>query len=211
MGVRVRQMRIAFDIGGVLSKYPDQFRRLLHRLTERFPTFFGVDIFVITDMHDVDEVYEMLVMNGFDMIHKDNVYCADYKTHGEGCKAELLRDLEIDLFFDDFLGYMMLPSDTIRCLVIPDPHRPYWHKSWKTKDKSDFGRRVYTKPWVHGSSTAKKKSTTSTSGAAARTRAAKGRNGATRSPSKKARLQSSSSPKTKSSRATKRGSSSSRS
>lgn len=157
MGSGVRQVRVAFDIGGVLSKYPDQFRRLIDRLTDPRPTFSNVEVFVITDMHDVKEVRKMLRDNGFYRIPEQNIYCADYKKHGEGCKAELLRELKIDLFFDDFLGYMMLPGDTIRCLILPDPHKPYWHETWETKDKSDFGRRVYTKPWVHGSSTASEK------------------------------------------------------
>lgn len=204
-------MRIAFDIGGVLSKYPNQFRALISRLLERGPTFFGVDVFVITDMHDEDKVYKMLCDNGFHMIPRQNVHCADYKTHGEGCKAELLRDLEIDLFFDDFLGYMMLPGDTIRCLIIPDPHKPYWHESWQTNDKADFGRRVYTKPWAHGSFTASESPSTSTLDEEASTLVIRGRNGATRSRSKKAPSRSSSSPKKKSSRATKRGSKNSRS
>lgn len=205
-------MRVAFDIGGVLSKYPDQFRRLIERLMDPRPTFNNVEVFIITDMHDIDEVYEMLVLNGFGRIKKTNVYCADYKTHGEGCKAELLRELKIDLFFDDFLGYMMLPCDTIRCLIIPDPHKPYWHESWETKDKSDFGRRVYTKPWVHESSIVSEKNTTSISGEARPCQAAAtDRSGVIRSRTKKAPSRSSSSRKTKSSRATKRGSKSNRS
>ena len=204
-------MRIAFDIGGVLSKYPNQFRRLISRLLEPGPTFHGCDVHIITDMKDPDKVYKMLCENGFYMIPRQNVHCADYETHGEGCKAELLRDLEIDLFFDDFLGYMMLPGDTIRCLILPDPHKPYCHDDWVTKDKTDFGRRVYKKPWAHGSFTASESLSTSTLDEEASTLVVMARNGATRSPSKKARSRSSSSPKKKSSRATKRGSKNSRS
>jgi hypothetical protein len=204
-------MRIAFDIGGVISKYPNQFRTLISRLLERGPTFFGCDVFVITDMQDHDKVYKLLCDNGFYMIPRENVHCADYETYGEGCKAELLRRLEIDLFFDDFLGYMMLPGDTIRCLIMPDPHKPYCHDSWRSNDKTDFGRRVYRKPWVHGSFIVSESLSTSTLDEEASTLVLPGRSGATPSPTKKARSRSSSSQKKKSSRATKRGSKNNRS
>lgn len=134
-------MRVAFDIGGVLSKYPTKFRSLV----EQFQLG-GIEVHVITDMHDVDKIYEMLLLNGFGMIPKANVHSADYKTHGDGCKAELLRELEIDLFFDDHLPYMMLPDETIRCLVMPDPHKPYWAPEWKVPEgDQEFGRRFYKK------------------------------------------------------------------
>lgn len=136
--------RIAFDIGGVLSKYPDKFRPFIVQLLH-----VGIEVFVITDMHDVDKIYEMLVLNDFGMIPKSNVYSADYKEHGDGCKAELLRDLEIDLFFDDHLPYMMLPGDTIMSLVMPTAFKPYWSPEWKVPEGADqdFGRRFYKKGW----------------------------------------------------------------
>lgn len=135
--------RIAFDIGGVLSKYPDKFRPFVVQLLQ-----VGIEVFVITDMHDVEKIYEMLVLNDFGMIPKANVYSADYKEHGDGCKAELLRELEIDLFFDDHLPYMMLPGDTIQSLVMPTPFKPYWSPEWKVPEGDpEFGRRFYKKGW----------------------------------------------------------------
>lgn len=133
-----RPLRIAFDIGGVLSKYPDQFRVLV-KILEPF-----CEIYVITDMHKHVEVCETLKLNGFDIDPK-KVHCADYSTHGEGCKAELLRDLEIDIFVDDFIGYAAEPGGSaIRLLMMPDASKPYWHETWKTVGgEGDFGRRVY--------------------------------------------------------------------
>lgn len=143
-------MKIAFDIGGVLSKYPDQFREMLK-------DFSNSEIFVITDMHDKAEVVKMLTDNGFiktvvgfgpiGPIYEQNVYCADYKTHGDMCKAVLLKELGIDIFFDDFVGYTNWDSSLgpapIRLLVMPDPWKPYWADSWKVPVESDFGRRRY--------------------------------------------------------------------
>jgi hypothetical protein len=132
-----RRLRIAFDVGGVLSKYPDQFRALVAILAP------FCEIHVITDMHKHDEVCETLKLNGFDIDPK-NVHCADYTTHGEGCKAELLCELKIDFFVDDFIGYAAEPGGAaIRLLLMPDASKPYWHETWKTVSESDFGRRVY--------------------------------------------------------------------
>lgn len=133
--------RVAFDIGGVLSKYPDKFRAFIVQLMH-----VGVEVYVVTDMQDTDKIYELLVLNDFGMIPKTNVYSADYMKHGEGCKAELLRELEIDLFFDDFLPYVAIPDDTIRCLVMPNQYKPYEAPEWKTlPGHPEFGRAVYKK------------------------------------------------------------------
>jgi len=136
--------RIAFDIGGVISKYPDQFFDLMTKLKNS-----GCDLFIITDMHNKDEVVEMLVDNSFDkVVSKENVYCADYVKHGEMCKAVLLRDLQIDMFYDDFIGYLQWDSSfgpaPIRLLVQPDAFIPYYAKEWTCS--GDFGRRVFTSP-----------------------------------------------------------------
>lgn len=142
-------MRIAFDIGGVISKYPDQFRMLIIKLLEPTETGIKCDVFVITDMHKKDDIMTMLHDNGFDMISEDHVYCADYQKHGEFCKAVLLKELNIDLFLDDFIGYTQWDSSLgdapVRLLVAPDGFKSYWSEQWKTRDKSDFGRRVYKK------------------------------------------------------------------
>lgn len=135
-------MRIAFDIGGVLSKYPEQFRKLLGDLDGN-P---DMQLFVITDMHDKEDVIKQLNDNNIGYFSATNIHCADYAKHGELCKAVLLRDLKIDMFFDDFVGYTMWPSEfgpaPIRLLVMPDGFRPYWHKEWKCSG-GEFGRRVY--------------------------------------------------------------------
>lgn len=130
--------RVAFDIGGVLSKYPDLFRPLVACLISG-----GVEVYVITDMRDKSKVLQTLEMNGFGMIDPDRVFTADYDTHGEGCKAVLLEDLKIDMFFDDFVGYVVEPVCPVRLLVMPDASKPYWAESWKTPDQDDFGRRCF--------------------------------------------------------------------
>ena len=136
-------LKIAFDIGGVLSKYPHKFRKLIQKLQSADPgRESSVEIFVISDMHDIDHMWNMLQMNDID-IPKSHIYSADYKNLGEYCKTYLCNQLEIDIFIDDFLGYVA-EGDAIRLLVMPNVQEPYYHDDWKTDGKeADFGRRCY--------------------------------------------------------------------
>ena len=135
-------MKLAFDIGGVISKYPAEFRHLMQSLMQM-----NNEVFIITDMHDKREVMEALNMNGFGFVPEDKVFCADYTNQGEFCKAILLKELKIDALIDDFGGYVQWDSSLgpapIRLLIAPDAFKPYWHPDWKTTVNSDFGRRVY--------------------------------------------------------------------
>lgn len=131
-------MKIAIDIGGVLSKYPNEFKEVI----ESFPA----EIHIITDMHDKNYVMEMLKLNEID-IAEEYVHTADYDKYGELCKAILLKELKIDILIDDFAGYLNWDSSLgkapIRLLIMPDPYQPYWSDEWKTLDNSEFGRRKY--------------------------------------------------------------------
>ncbi len=133
-------MRISFDIGGVLSAYPQEMHTLIGALHSD-----GHEIHVITDMHDRAATLAQLEDNGFGWIPPEHVHNADYKTHGEMCKPVLLRDLGIDAHIDDFPGYLVWDSSLgpapLRLLVCPDAFRPYWHPDWKCEG-ADFGRRV---------------------------------------------------------------------
>ncbi len=136
-------LKIAFDIGGVLSKYPHQFRKLIQKLQSAAPyQKSSVEVFVISDMHDIHQMWSMLQMNDID-IPKSNIYSADYKGLGEYCKTYLCDQLEIDIFIDDFIGYVA-DGNAIRLLAMPDSRKPYYHDDWKTDgSEGDFGRRCY--------------------------------------------------------------------
>lgn len=131
-------MRVAFDIGGVLSKFPFVFRKLLEALACG-----GVEVHVISDMHDVSKMRAMLEANHI-RIAPGRIHAADYVTHGDGCKAELCKALGIDVLVDDVIGYVDVPGAPVRLLVMPDASRPYYADEWKTDgSEGDFGRRKY--------------------------------------------------------------------
>lgn len=130
---------IAFDVGGVLSKYPDVWRPLLEKLY----THNDIVVLIISDMHPREKIIQMLMMNNLHF-HWANVYSADYATHGEMCKTVLCRQLGVDIMIDDFPGYVAV-GDYVRLLVMPDPTKPYYHDAWVTDGfEGDFGRRKAT-------------------------------------------------------------------
>jgi hypothetical protein len=133
-------MRIAFDIGGVLSKYPGVFGPLLDVLHYHGNSQ-GVEVWIISDMHPEQKIIDMLELNGIAFL-KHRVRSADYQTHGEMCKAVLCKELGIDLLVDDFPGYVAA-GEHVRLLVMPNPTEPYYHDEWKTDgSEGAFGRRL---------------------------------------------------------------------
>jgi hypothetical protein len=136
-------MRFAFDIGGVISKHPHLYRRMMRDLM-----FAGNTVYVLTDMHPMEKVVATLDMND---VPRHGVLVADYDSYGEMAKDVLLREYAIDFFFDDFIGYVAGDGAPVRCLVMPDASRPYYADDWKTVDgESTFGRRTYTKAQLKG-------------------------------------------------------------
>ena len=130
-------IRIAFDVGGVLSKYK-QFRKLANTLANT-P---GFDVFVISDIHPKEEIVKQLKTNGIEDVWSTNVFSADYNKYGEACKAVLCKELKIDILIDDFIGYVA-DGDFIRLLVMPNSKLPYWSDDWKVDTESNFGRRKF--------------------------------------------------------------------
>lgn len=135
-------LRVSVDIGGVLSKYPEQFRilaRALHASPE-------VELFVITDMHDHEQSVRFVHGNGFDFIPEERILNADYTEYGEYCKAKVVEELEIDLHIDDFPGYCA-HNACINLFVCPNPTLPYYADEWITDGtEGNFGRRA-TSDW----------------------------------------------------------------
>jgi acid phosphatase class B len=138
-------VKIGFDIGGVISKYPEQFKRFFwdYFINKDYPD----RVYIITDQHPKEQVIKTLADNGFEFIFHDDIYCADYEKYGNMAKAVLIKELGLDIFIDDFDGYLQWDSSLgpqpILLKVMPDVYKPYWADSWKCED-NEFGRRKYT-------------------------------------------------------------------
>lgn len=153
-------MRVAFDVGGVLSKHPGEYRELIGCLIRG-----AHQVFIISDMEPRERLLQVLRLNHFvtdepwpagpyALVPEENVFSADYNTYGEACKAVLIEQLGIHMFFDDFIGYctpQLGDHSPIRFLVMPDHEKPYYHEAWKMPDgEPTFGRRTYSKRQMKG-------------------------------------------------------------
>lgn len=133
----MKKVRISFDIGGVLSKYPDIWRPIFNALQDS--NF--IEVYVITDMHKPEQSMKMLIDNGFILKNPNNLINSNFSKYGEVCKTINQLEHEIDVHIDDFPGYLAGGAD-IRLMVMPDVTKPYYHDTWKTDGiEGDFGRR----------------------------------------------------------------------
>jgi hypothetical protein len=131
-------LKVAFDIGGVISKYPEFFIPLIKTL-HASPDF---EVHIITDMHVRGTTLTLLEMNDLGFIPHERVHNSDYQAYGELCKSVVLQEQGIDMFYDDFPGYLT-EGCPLRLQVLADPRRPYFHDDWKTDgSEGNFGRRI---------------------------------------------------------------------
>ncbi len=130
-------LTIGIDIGGVLSKYPDEFKALIRAFDDKY-----VNIYIISDMHPVDKIKSMLNLNGLGWLCS-YAHSADFEKYGDECKAVLCRKLGVDILIDDHMAYLsMEDGPKVRLLVMPDKNRDYYHEDWKTDGtEGNFGRR----------------------------------------------------------------------
>lgn len=133
-----KSITISFDIGGVVSKYPEIFGPIIRRLQ----TDPEIQVLFLTDMHDLNQSKKILEMNGISVLPGE-IINSDFINFGEACKAIDCIKHNIDLHIDDFPGYVA-EGATVRLLVMPDIKRPYYADSWKTDgSEGDFGRRKH--------------------------------------------------------------------
>ena len=111
-------MKIAFDIGGVIGKYPETFIPMMRALEKG-----GIEVFILTDIFDRHKAIAKLSELEC-TISAERVLCADFEKHGERCKAELIKEYGIDILVDDHPGYCA-DSGCLSLFVWPDPHRPF--------------------------------------------------------------------------------------
>jgi hypothetical protein len=111
-------MKMAFDIGGVLGKYPDVFILMISALQNG-----GAEVYVITDIPVKQTAQALLNRYGYN-IAPEMILCADFQKYGERCKALLIKEYGIDVIIDDHPGYCA-DSGCVSLFVWPNPHAPY--------------------------------------------------------------------------------------
>ena len=111
-------MKLAFDIGGVLGKYPDVFLPMISALGHG-----GAEVFVITDISEKKLAQGQLNKYGYNIM-PDKILCADFEKFGDRCKSVLIKEHGIDVLVDDHPGYCA-DSGCVSLFVWPDPHIPY--------------------------------------------------------------------------------------
>ena len=126
-------MKVSFDIGGVLSKYPQVFRPFVEALQKG-----GAEVYILTDMKEHAKAMSFVQANGYS-IPSDHILCANYRAYGETCKARLIEEFGIDIHVDDFPGYCA-HTKCVSLFVWPNPEEPYYHEDFKTDDsEGEFG------------------------------------------------------------------------
>lgn len=132
-------IKMAFDIGGVLSKYPTIFRPLVTALLQSREVL----VYVLSDMKPHLKAVAFCHDNGFH-VPPERILCADYAAHGELCKAVVCEEKGIDILIDDHIGYLVDAGNPhVRLLIMPDPNLPYYTPGWVTDgSEGDFGRRT---------------------------------------------------------------------
>lgn len=137
--------KLGIDIGGVLSKHVDFLRTLINFFSDREGA--GIEIHILTDM-PWSKARELLALNNV-RVPEARIHSCDYATHGDGCKAEVAREIGLDALMDDHMGYLaMAGAPMLRLFVMPDPSQPYYDPAWKTSilDPPEWGRQTYKAP-----------------------------------------------------------------
>ncbi len=131
-------IKIGFDIGGIISKYPHLLRPIIIALLSSKE----IEVHILSDMRPHDKCVKTLIENGFN-IPSSQIHSCDYEKYGGECKAIKAKEIGLDILIDDFPDYVgMIGAPELRLLAMPDPTKDYYHKSWKTDgSEGNFGRR----------------------------------------------------------------------
>lgn len=122
------KIKVAFDIGGVLSRHTE----VLRKMAEVF--WAATDIFETHALTDILKKMAMQMLIENDLIHLfgsdgERVHYADYAKYGENCKSVVLKEIGIDVLFDDHMGYLM-DAPALGLLVMPRPSLPFYSNQW---------------------------------------------------------------------------------
>lgn len=130
-------LKVSFDIGGVLSKYPYIFKPMIFALVKG-----GAEVHVLTDM-EKEKALRILAMNdlGPEVIPEMWVHFADFARYGDPCKDLIITRIGIHVHIDDYPGYLAAGDYGVRLMVWPSNQESYYSSEWKTDgSEGEFGR-----------------------------------------------------------------------
>ena len=117
-------MKVAFDIGGVISRYPECMRWLIAALIRG-----GAQVYVLTDMKKEDALAALRENQLIHLFAEDHVLSADWSDHGDLCKSVVCEREGIRVLIDDRPDYLA-HGDFIGLALSPRPRVPYYHPTW---------------------------------------------------------------------------------
>jgi hypothetical protein len=137
-------VKVAFDIGGLISRYPNMMKELMSSLIRG-----GSEVFILTDMNPRDALAACRenglmgfighkgIPKSMDVEHdwsirESWILSADWSRHGDLCKSELMELYEIDILIDDRPDYAA-SGDFIGLVLSPRPDVPYYSPEWVNK------------------------------------------------------------------------------
>jgi hypothetical protein len=126
------KLKVAFDIGGVVSRYPTHMRELMYALKTA-----GQEIFILTDMNKKDAISAIqhndlrAWTDSIPLFDDDHILSADWSAHGDLCKTKLMEEHGIHILIDDRPDYVAFGS--FIGLVLAPRAVPYYHPTWINK------------------------------------------------------------------------------
>ncbi len=120
-------LKVAFDLGGLISRYPGEMKTLMACLIRS-----GAEVFILTDMNHIDARRAITENNLGGFISADwskHILSADWSKHGDLCKTILMEMHKINILIDDRPNYAAI-GNFIGLVLSPRPHVPYYHNTW---------------------------------------------------------------------------------
>ena len=117
-------MKIAFDIGGVITRYPVAMKTMMRALQAG-----GVDVHILSDI-PIDILRKLVEINDLNFIPAENVHSADWAADQDMCKSKMCESLGIDMLIDDRPDYCAV-GNFIGLVVSPRPATTsYYAEGW---------------------------------------------------------------------------------
>ncbi len=118
-------MKIAFDIGGCISRYPDLFRFLMYAVDVA-----GGETHILTDMNQDDA--RAAVNENQLIVRPDRIWSADWSKDGDLCKTKVMEKHGFDVLIDDRPDYVAT-GNFVGLVLSPRPDIPYYHHDWANR------------------------------------------------------------------------------